>query len=78
MEIKDLQAKQGKVEIELDIVDKEEPRAFNKFGKEGKVCNATAKDASGTVKITLWNEQADQVNTGDKIKISNGYVNEWH
>ena len=34
-------------------------------------------DASGTIKLTLWNEQIDQLNVGDKIKITNGYVNEW-
>ena len=77
MAIKDLQPRQGKADIEAEVIDKEEPRTFNKFGKEGRVCNATIKDATGTIKLTLWNEQIDQVNVGDKIKISNGYVNEW-
>jgi replication factor A1 len=26
------------------------------------------------VKLTLWNEQIDQINVGDNIKIENGYV----
>jgi len=77
MEVKDLVAGQGKIDIELDIVDMQEPRTFNKFGKEGKVANGTGKDATGQVKITFWNEQADQVKDGDKIKITNGYVSEW-
>ena len=77
MEIKDLQARQGNVDIELDIIEKEEPRTFEKFGKEGKVCNCIGKDATGQVKVTLWNEQADQVNQGDKIKVSNGWVGEY-
>jgi hypothetical protein len=29
------------------------------------------------MKLTLWNEQIEQVKVGDKVKISNGYVNEF-
>jgi replication factor A1 len=77
MEIKDLQPKQGKVDIVVEIADKEEPREFTKFGMVGKVCNCKAKDSSGDIKLTLWNEQADQFNNGDKVQITNGYVSEY-
>lgn len=77
MPIKDLQARQGNVEVEAEIVDKGEIREFQKFGKTGRVCNAKIKDSSGEISLTLWNEQIDQVNIGDKIKITNGYVGEW-
>lgn len=77
MLIKDLQAKQGSVELTADVVEKGEVRQFQKFGTTGRVCNATIADESGTLKLTLWNDQVDQVNAGDKIKITNGYVNEW-
>lgn len=77
MEIKDLQIRQGNVELTADVVDVSEPREFEKFGKKGKVASATIKDATGQVKLSLWNEQVDQVKPGQKIKITNGYVNEW-
>tara|TARA_Y100000310_G_scaffold261622_1_gene271048 strand:- start:28 stop:447 length:420 start_codon:yes stop_codon:yes gene_type:complete len=77
MEVKDLQARQGNVELVLDVVEKGDIREFEKFGKPGRVCNAVAKDGSGQVKLSLWNEQIDEVKVGDKVKISNGYVNEW-
>ncbi|MDO8643018.1 MAG: SOSS complex subunit B family protein [Candidatus Woesearchaeota archaeon] len=77
MPIADLKAGQGKVDLTVDITEKGDVRTFAKFGKEGRVCNATAKDASGEIKLSLWNEQVDQVNVGDKIKITNGYVSEW-
>jgi len=77
MKISDLQPKQGKVELTVDVIEKEEPRTFEKFGKAGKVANALVKDDSGNVKLTLWNEQVDQVNVGDKLKITNGWVNEY-
>jgi ssDNA-binding replication factor A large subunit len=77
MPIKDLQPKQGNAEVEATVIDKGEIREFNKFGKTGRVCNAKIKDSTGTIALTLWNEQIDQVNIGDKIKITNGWVNEW-
>src|SRR3989344_8301394 len=77
MEIKDLQPKQGNVNIVLEVVDKGDVREFQKFGRAGKVCTATAKDTSGEIKLSLWNEQVEMVNIGDKVKIVNGYVNEY-
>ena len=77
MEIKDLQPKQGKVDIVVQVVDKGEVREFQKFGKAGKVCTATAKDASGEIKLSLWNEQVEMISEGDTVKITNGYVNEY-
>ncbi|MBU0535723.1 MAG: hypothetical protein KKE20_02070 [Nanoarchaeota archaeon] len=77
MNISELKPKQGKADITAEVVEKSEPREFNKFGKAGKVCNAKIKDDSGSISLTLWNEQVDQVKVGDKIQIQNGYVNEW-
>ena len=77
MAVKDLQPRQGKVNITLDVVEKADIRSFNKFGKEGRVCNATCRDETGTVKVSLWNDEIEKVNVGDKIQITNGYVNEW-
>jgi len=35
------------------------------------------QDDSGVITLTLWNEQADEFQVGDNVKVSNGYVNEW-
>ncbi len=75
--IKDIGPNMGKIEVTLDVTEKSDPREFNKFGKPGRLCNAVGKDASGTIKITLWNEQVDQVNPGDKIMIKNGWASEY-
>ena len=77
MAIVDLQPKQGNVDVVVDVVEKEDPRSFSKFGKEGRVCNAVVKDETGTIKLTLWNDDVDKINVGDKVHITNGYVNEW-
>ena len=77
MNIKDLIANQGKVMLEAEVRSLEEPRTFNKFGKEGRVCNAVVADSSGEVTLTLWNDDVDKVKVGDKIKIENGWCSEF-
>jgi len=77
MAIKDLQAKQGQVDLIAEIIEKGDVREFNKFGKAGRVCNSVIKDETGKITLTLWNEQIDKVNVGDKVHVINGYVSEW-
>ena len=77
MQIKDLKPKTGNVDIVVEIVEKTEPRTFEKFGKPGRVCNATIKDETGKITLTLWNEDCDKVNAGDTVHIINGWVSEW-
>jgi replication factor A1 len=77
MAIKDLKARDGNVDIEIEISEKSEVREFQKFGKAGRVCNAKGKDETGTITLTLWNEDIDKVNVGDKVHITNGYISEW-
>lgn len=77
MQIKDLTPKQGNVDITVDVIDVSPPREFQKFGKSGRVANAIAKDETGDIKLTLWNDDIDRIKAGDKIHLTNGYVNEW-
>jgi|TARA_B100001971_G_C18042828_1_gene458565 replication factor A1 len=77
MAVKDLKIREGNVDIIVDVVDVGEAREFEKFGKSGRVSTAIVKDETGDVKLTLWNEQIDQIKAGDKIHITNGYVSEW-
>ena len=77
MQVKDLKPKQGNVDIVVDVVDVGEAREFQKFGKPGRVANAIAKDETGDIKLTLWNEDIEKIKAGDKVHLTNGYVNEW-
>lgn len=78
MKIIDLKAGQGKVDIEASVKSKNEPRTFNKYGKDMKVASATISDDSGEMTLSLWNDDADKVKVGDKVKITNGYVSEFN
>ncbi len=77
MKISELKAKMGGVNIEASVDDIEEPKTMNKYGRTLRLANATISDDSGSVQLSLWNDQIDQVKKGGKIKIENGYVNEW-
>jgi len=77
VKINELNSGQGSVEVEGTIKEFGEPRTFNKFGRELTVVNAVLEDDSGTVKLSLWNEDATRFKVGDKVKITNGYVSEF-
>ena len=77
MTISELSAGQGNVNVEGTIGEVGEVKTFNKFGKELIVANAILKDDSGTIKLTLWNDEASKFKEGDQVKIENGYVNEF-
>ena len=64
------------MDIEGKITDKSETREVTSRYKNEtyKVASAVIADETGTVKLTLWNEQIDQVNVGNIVKIVNGYV----
>ena len=74
--IKELQDGMKRVSIEAKVVDKGDPREVKSRFKDEtyRIVDAVVADESGSVKLTLWNEQIDQINVGDNIKIENGYV----
>ncbi len=77
MKISELKTGQGNVDVEAEVTDKSEAREFNKFGRTGKVATAKIKDDSGEMALTLWNDDVDKVNIGNKVKVSNGFVREF-
>jgi replication factor A1 len=77
MKISELKTGQGRVEVEGVVKKISDTRVFNKYGKELKVADAILEDESGAVKLALWNEDITRINVGDKVKITNGFVNEF-
>jgi ssDNA-binding replication factor A large subunit len=75
--ISELNAGQGNVNVEGTIKEKAETRSMNKYGKELRVANAILEDSSGSIKLTLWNDDTARFKEGDRIKIQNGYVGEF-
>ncbi|MGD8564867.1 MAG: GNAT family N-acetyltransferase [Candidatus Bathyarchaeota archaeon] len=63
-------------EIEAKILEISEPRQVRSrtTGKPLRVAEAMIADETGTITLTLWNDQIRQVKIGDRIRIDNGYV----
>ena len=76
MNIKDLRNGMKRVDVEAKVVEKGDPReVMSRYKDETyKVADAVVADDTGSIKLTLWNEQIDQVNVNDTIKVENGYV----
>ena len=74
--IKDLQNGMKRVSVEAKVVEKGDVREVRSRFKDEtyKIVDAVVADETASIKLTLWNEQIDQVNVGDNIKIDNGYV----
>ena len=76
MNIKDLRNGMKRVDVEAQVTEKGNPReVMSRFKDETyTVADAVVADETGSIKLTLWNEQINQVNVNDKIRIENGYV----
>ncbi|MEM2937334.1 MAG: OB-fold nucleic acid binding domain-containing protein [Candidatus Bathyarchaeia archaeon] len=76
LKIKELRNGMKRVNIEAKVVEKSEPREVLSRFKDTthKVATAVIADETGTIKLTLWNDQINQVGVNDKVKVENGYV----
>lgn len=78
MKINDLKLGMNEITLEAKVVEISEPRSVNtKFGYQTRVADATLEDESGQIKLSLWGKQIDEVNVGDTVKITKGYVSEF-
>lgn len=74
MAIAQLKPGMRRISVTGHILDIETPRDVQtKFGP-GQVATATLQDSSGSIKITLWNENIEKVQVGEQVTIENGYV----
>ena len=76
MKIKDLRNGMKNVSAEAKVVEKSETReVLSRFKDETyKVATAVIADETGKIKLTLWNDQINQVNINDTVKVEKGYV----
>jgi replication factor A1 len=76
LKISELEDGRKNVSIAVRVDEKNEPRQVNSRYKDETytVADVVVSDETGTIKLTLWNEQIDQVEVGNTVKIDNGYV----
>lgn len=77
MPIEDLDVESEDVELEAEIKDIRTPRIVStKYGQK-RITLATLEDESGEIDVTLWEEQIDAVEEGEKVKVEGAYTREW-
>ncbi len=77
--IRDLTAKMRGVTVNARIVEVPPKKLVNtRYGWEAYVSNILLADESGTIRLSLWNSQIDDVAVGDTIKIENASVIMFH
>lgn len=65
------------VQILARVIAKDVPRSVKtKYGNT-KVCDATLKDETGQIGLTLWSDQIGKIKEGDDIVIKGAYTSEW-
>ena len=76
MKIEELKDGMRRVSVVAKVIEKSEPREVRSRYRDEtyRVADAIISDESGKIKLTLWNQQIDQVNIDDTVKIENGYI----
>ncbi|MCW4020755.1 MAG: OB-fold nucleic acid binding domain-containing protein [Candidatus Bathyarchaeota archaeon] len=76
MKIEELRDGLRRVDVEAKVLELSEPREVRSryTGQTFRVAEAMISDETGTTKLVLWNEQIEQVNVNDTVRIENGYV----
>jgi ssDNA-binding replication factor A large subunit len=75
VKISEIKEGDSEINVEGEITEKTDAREVrSKYGRVLMVADATLKDETGKIVLTLWNEQVRQVMVGNKIKIENGYA----
>lgn len=75
MKIERLTPSSRGVNVVVKVVSKGEARNVTGRGGEHRVADALVGDETGSVILTLWDSNIDEIDADDTLKISNGYVN---
>ena len=76
MKISELKAGMRNVSVTGKIDSIGEPRTVNlKSGGTNDVADAVISDESGNIKLSLWGEDIDKIQPGDRVSVENGYIN---
>ncbi len=76
MKISELKAGMRNVSVTGKIDSVGDPRTVNlKSGGTNTVADAIISDESGSTKLSLWGDDINKIQPGDRISVENGYIN---
>jgi replication factor A1 len=76
VKVESLDPESRQVNVTVKVVSKGEARetVSRRDGSTHRVVDALVGDETGSVYLTLWDDNIDKVNAGDTINVKNGYV----
>jgi replication factor A1 len=73
--IEDLRAGMKKIHLKAKVLEIPEPNiVYTRFGSSACVSNILVSDETGTIRMSLWNKQINNISEGDNIELVNGLV----
>lgn len=73
--IKDLTPQSKRVDVLAKCLDVSEPKDIpGRFGNTRRVAEATLADESGSIVMSLWDDQIGTITKEDTLAVKNGYV----
>jgi replication factor A1 len=74
LNVKDLTEKSKNINATLKVIEVGETKDIHsKFGDK-RVCEVKVADSTGSILLSLWDDQIGKIATGDTISIQNGYI----
>lgn len=78
MKIAELEPGTSDVSLSATVESMDEPKVVNtKFGTQIELNVAIIKDDSGSIRMTLWGDQAKGIEIGKKVEITGAFVKEF-
>jgi len=75
LKIGEIKGELRRIDVEGDIIEKGDVRTVNlRAGGTSTVADCVIRDETGTIKLSLWGEQINAFDVGDRVKIENGYT----
>ncbi len=72
--VKDLTENSKNVNATLKVIETGETKEIqSKFGSK-RVCEVKVADATGSILLSLWDDQIGKIAVGDTVSIQNGYI----
>ena len=70
--IKDLRSGMTQISLKAKVLEIAKPNVvYTRYGNYVSVANALITDETGTIRLSLWNEQINSISAGDTIQIEN-------
>ncbi len=77
LKINEIERGMNGVSTEGKIIEKSEPRSVNTRYGTRSVADVKLEDETGTINLSLWEQQIDLVNVGDIVSITGAYITEY-